>query len=221
MTLPHPDYELARNLMVDGQLRPNQVWDPRILDAMRTLKRETFVPTELAPLAYIDDHLDLGGGRFLMRPLTLARLLQLAAPRPGESVLVVGAGTGYGAAVLAACGAQVTALEERDDLARIAREACREAAPTVSFVSGPLAEGCPARAPFDLIVIEGAVRALPPKIEPQLAASGRLATIIAPEGGASYAALAEHSLGGLRARPEFDANAPLLPELRPAPAFTF
>jgi protein-L-isoaspartate(D-aspartate) O-methyltransferase len=94
----------ARANMVDSQVRPNKVTDPRILHAMRTLPRERFLPPALASLAYADEDVPLGNGRVLMEPMVLARLLQIAAPMPGEVALVVGAGTGYGAAVLAACG---------------------------------------------------------------------------------------------------------------------
>jgi protein-L-isoaspartate(D-aspartate) O-methyltransferase len=214
------DYVLARNLMVDGQLRPSKVNDRRILDAMRSLPRERFVPRHLASLAYIDQDLPLGHGRVLLKPLVLARLLQLARPRAGEAALIVGSGCGYGAAVLAACGVHVTALEEDPALLALARAALRDAA-TITLAEGKLAEGVPGSAPYDLVVIEGAVRDIPPAIAHQVAANGRLVAIVAPEGGASVAVLAEPSLGGLRAQPEFDAVAPLLPGLSPAPSFVF
>jgi protein-L-isoaspartate(D-aspartate) O-methyltransferase len=210
--------------MVDGQLRPTKVHDRRILDAMRRLPRENFVPPALAALAYIDEDVRLGGGRVLLKPLVLARLLQLARPHAGETALIVGAGSGYGAAVLAACGVHVTALEEDAALLALARHAqglgaCGLA--DVSFVEGALARGYAAAAPYDLVVIEGGVRAVPPLIGGQVAATGRLVAIVAPQGGASVAVLAEPSIGGLRAQPAFDAVAPLLPGLLPAPGFVF
>ena len=214
------DYSLARNLMVDGQLRPNRVNDRRILDAMRSLRRETFLPAQLASLAYIDQHIPLGGGRFLLKPLVQARLLQLAEPRAGETALIVGSGTGFGAAVLAACGVHVTALESEQALIDIARQALPAGA-DVTLVRGPLAQGHAASAPYDLVVIEGAVAAIPETVGAQVAASGRLVTVLMAEGTAGYAALAEPTTGGLRARAAFDANAPLLPGLAPAKSFTF
>ena len=102
----------ARNNMVDSQVRPNKVTDPRIIAAMRQLPRERFLPPGLAALAYADEDVPLGDGRVLMEPMVIARLVQLTAIAAGERALVVAAGTGYGAALLAACGARVTALEE-------------------------------------------------------------------------------------------------------------
>jgi protein-L-isoaspartate(D-aspartate) O-methyltransferase len=218
-----PDTAAARDIMVDGQLRPNRVTDPRIIDTMRRLPRERFVPAALAPLAYIDDDLKLTANRVLMRPLVLARLIQLAAPRPGETVLVVGAGTGYGAAVLAACGVHVTALEENPDLAALARQTAATAAgnATVNVVTGKLADGCPEHAPYDLVLIEGAVCAIPDRIGRQVAQNGRLVTVLAPKGSHGVAVVAEPSAGGLSVRPAFDAATPYLPELLPAAAFSF
>jgi len=213
------DFLLARNLMVDGQLRPSKVTDRRILDAMRSLPRETYAPPTIAPLAYIDQDLPLGGGRVMLKPLVLARLLQLAAPRSGETALIVGCGTGYGAAVLAACGIQVTALEENESLIDQARRVNTDQG--ISFVQGSLADGYEASAPYDLVVIEGGVPAIPDAIGRQVAVSGRLVTIIVAHGTAGTAVIAEPSTGGLRAQPAFDASASLLPGLAPTSGFTF
>jgi protein-L-isoaspartate(D-aspartate) O-methyltransferase len=218
--IPAPDFAVARQLMVDGQLRPSKVTDPLVLAAMRTLPREAFVPPTLAPLAYIDADVRLTPTRCMTKPLVLARLVQLAAPRPGETVLLVGAGSGYGAAVLAACGAQVTALEEDSFLLGLAAAALHGAA-GVTLVHGPLAEGWPAGAPYDLVMIEGSVRAVPERIGRQVAQTGRLVAVVAPEAGRSAAVLAEPSVGGLAVRAMFDAVAPKLPSLWPAPSFAF
>ena len=181
----------ARIRMVDSQIRPNKVTDPRILHAMRTLPREQFLPQPLTPLAYADEDVPLGGGRVLMEPMVLARLLQAAAPLPGEVALVVAAGTGYGAAVLAACGPRVTALEEDAALVERARATLAEQAPGVAVVSGPLAQGWAASGPYDLILIEGAVREIPAAIAQQLRMErGRLVGVIAPGDGTSQAVLA-------------------------------
>ena len=108
--------------MVDGQLRPNKVRDPRLIEVLRRLPRERFVPAPLRQFAYIDADLKLAAGRVMIKPLVIARLIQLAAPRPGETALVVGSGTGYAAAILAELGVQVTALEEDESLIAFARE---------------------------------------------------------------------------------------------------
>ena len=139
----------ARNNMVDSQVRPNKVNDPRIIDAMRRLPRERFLPPALASVAYADDDVKLGRGRVLVQPMVIARLVQLTAVVAGERALVVAAGSGYGAALLAACGARVTALEEDETLLALARPSLAELAPSVSLVSGPLAAGWPAGAPYE------------------------------------------------------------------------
>lgn len=218
-----PDYAAARSIMVDGQLRPSRVTDQRVIAIMRSLPRENFVPPALAALAYIDDDLKLTATRVLMRPLVLARLIQLAAPRQGETALVVGSGAGYGAAVLASCGVQVTALEQDPALAALAQQAVAASAssPAIAFVTGPLAEGCAGRAPYDLVLIEGAVRAIPDRIGRQVAQNGRLVTVMAPKGGMGVAVVAEPSAGGLSVRPAFDAATPYLPELLPEATFSF
>ena len=106
---PIPDYAAARSAMVDSQLRPQGVTDRAVLAAMGSVAREDFVPSEVRPLAYVDRSLSLGGGRFLPPPAFLGQLLTQMAPAPGERALVVGAGTGYSAAVLAHIGCEVTA----------------------------------------------------------------------------------------------------------------
>ena len=121
--------------MVDSQIRPNKVSDPRVLAAMRHIPRERFLPSRLAVLAYADEDVPLGNGRALMEPMVLARLVQLAAPTAGEKALVVAAGTGYGSALLAACGAQVTALEEDEALLAIAGPALADIAPAVALAA--------------------------------------------------------------------------------------
>ena len=153
--------------------------DPRITGAMRRLPRERFLPAGLAALAYADEDVPLGNGRVLMQPMAIARLVQLAAPMPGERALVVAAGVGYGAALLAACGPRVTALEEDPALLALARHALTEVAPDVSVVSGPLSAGWPAGAPYDVILLEGAVQEIPPALAQQLRNDGgRLVTVV-------------------------------------------
>lgn len=220
---PEQDFAQARSHMVDGQVRPNKVSDPRILDAMRRLPRERFVPAALAQFAYIDEDVPLGRGRFLMEPMVVARLVQMLRARPGQSALVVAAGSGYGAALLAACGARVTALEEDEALLSTAGAVLPEAAPGVALVHGPLAAGWPGAAPFDCILVEGAVEDIPAVLGEQLRPGGRCAAVLRQSGGPGRAVLAERSgqTTLLRAVPEFDCNTPMLPSLRPAAAFTF
>lgn len=226
MQQPQTDYAAARNNMVDSQIRPNRVTDPRVLAAMRSLPRELFVPPALAALAYLDEDLALGNGRYLVEPLVTARLVQMARVRRGERVLVVGAGTGYGAAVAAACEAHVTALEEDDALMTIALRVLPRVAPSVRLVDGRLAAGLPSDGPWDAIIIEGAVTAIPENYAGQLASGGRLVTVLAPTGVAAGRAVLAEPVGTgagqrLRSREMFDCSTPLLPGLSPAPAFVF
>jgi protein-L-isoaspartate(D-aspartate) O-methyltransferase len=212
----------ARNRMVDSQVRPNKVYDPRIIGAMRRLPRERFVPPAQVALAYADEDVPLGGGRVLMEPMVIARLVQLAAPVQGERALVVGAGPGYGAALLAACGVAVTALEDDPALTALARGALPLSAPEVQLVSGPLTAGWSEGAPWDIILIEGAVPAIPPAVAEQLRADGgRLVAVLAGARRTGQAVLAERTGAGLRAQPVFDCATPMLPAFRPVPAFEF
>ena len=217
-----PAFTEARERMVDSQVRPNKVTDPRIIAAMRWLPRERFLPPSLASLAYADEDVPLGRGRVLLEPMVIARLLQLIAIAEGERVLVVAAGPGYGAALLASCGARVTALEDDTSLLALASSALAEFAPGVSLVSGPLAAGWPPGAPYDVILIEGAVRSVPPVIGEQLRTdTGRLATVCMGSATGGQAVLAEASVAGLRMQPMFDCTAPPIPGLVSSPGFVF
>jgi protein-L-isoaspartate(D-aspartate) O-methyltransferase len=215
------DYADARNLMVDGQVRPNKVYDPRILDAMRRLPREHFVPPAARSLAYSDSNVPLGNGRVLLEPMVIARMVQMGAVSSGERVLVVGAGTGYCAALLAACGGHVTALEDDAALSDLARAALA-GLEGIKQVSGPLAEGWNATAPYDLVLIEGAVEQIPPAVAAQVRpVKGRLVAIRAGSGRLGQAVLGEPTPAGLSFTAVFDCSAPLLPALRRAAGFVF
>ena len=174
--LPVPDFAAARRAMVDNQLRPVGVTDRAVLEAMGTVPREQFVPDDSRPLAYADRALPLGGGRSLAAPAVLGQLLTRIAPQPGERALVVGAGSGYSAAVLAAMGCDVTALECSGELAARAREL------GVRVVEGALPAGHKAGAPYDLILIDGAIEHLPEAIIKQLADGGRLGAALIENG---------------------------------------
>ena len=142
-------FKVARSHMIESQLRPNKVTDDRVLSAFGNIRRELFVPEHLRHVAYIDEDLPLSGGRYLMEPMVGARLLQAAAIARTDAVLIVGAGTGYEAALTAMLARNVLALEEDPELARHARTALVEhAIASVSVVEGPLHEGYRPRAPF-------------------------------------------------------------------------
>jgi protein-L-isoaspartate(D-aspartate) O-methyltransferase len=212
----------ARRMMVDSQIRPNRVSDPRILAAMRRLPRERFLPPSAVPLAYTDEDIPLGNGRYLMEPMVFARLLQAATLHEQERVLVIAAGTGYGAAVLAACGCRVVALEEDPALLEVAGTLLPEFAPGVTLVSGSLAAGWPSHAPYDLILIEGAVQDIPAALASQLhQETGRLLAPVCRDGCATRAVQAEMTAASLGLTTIFDCGTPPLPSLRRASAFQF
>jgi protein-L-isoaspartate(D-aspartate) O-methyltransferase len=222
MATPAEYFANARNHMVDSQIRPNRVTDPRILAAMRRLPRERFLPPSAEALAYADEDVPLGNGRFMLEPMVLARLLQAATLRDNERVLVVGAGTGYGAAVLAACGCRVTALEDDAGLLAIANGILPVEAPSVTLVSGPLAAGWPAQGPYELILIEGAVPHIPPALAAQThQESGRILAAICAPGRITQAVIGEATPAGLAVSPLFDCATAPLPSLRMVPAFAF
>jgi len=215
------DYAAARRNMVESQLRPNRVTDPALLDAMGMVPRESFVPPALRSVAYVDEDIPLGRGRFLMEPMILGRLLSLAAVRPSDVALVVGAGLGYSAAVLACIASRVVAIESDRDFAEQAAQALRAAGTAnVTLVQGSLAEGAPGLAPFDVILFEGAVDRVPAAIQDQLAEGGRLAVVVRTA-GVGQATLMTHQAGISASRAAFDAAVPLLPGFEREPAFVF
>jgi protein-L-isoaspartate(D-aspartate) O-methyltransferase len=223
------DFGTARRAMVDGQIRTSDVTDPRLIAAMLDIPREAFVPPSLAALAYADCDLPLDGdditgrkpSRLLVRPMVLARLVQAADLEPQDRILVVGAGTGYAAAVVSRLVASVTALEEDAKLAARARAVLSEHGTTsVTVVEGPLAEGWPAASPYDVILFDGGVEWIPEAFFRQLAATGRLvAAVIAGVVGKGMVFRSER--GQASGRALFDAMAPMLPGFKKAPTFVF
>lgn len=212
----------ARARMVHSQLQPNKVADARVLHAFASIRRELFVPEHLRQVAYIDEDLPLGGGRYLMEPMVAARLLQAAEVEPTDTALVVGAGTGYEAAVTAVLARNVIALEEDLDLARRARAALVDhAIAAVNVVEGPLRDGYRARAPYDVILFGGAVAEVPANIASQLAEGGRLVAVVRPENAVGRATLTRRTGGVLARRVIFDAATPVLPGFSPKPVFEF
>ncbi len=161
-----------RSAMIDSQLRTNDVIDPAVIGAMAAVPREAHVPAALAGVAYMDRPIALGHGRALNAPLVTGRMLVAAAIRPGQRVLLVGSATGYTAGLLALLGAEVHAVEEQAELMAAAEGAVTN--DNIRWTHGPLAAGAPDAAPFDRIIIEGAIGTLPDALIQQLADGGRL-----------------------------------------------
>jgi len=200
--------------MVESQLRPTGVTDPAVIAAMGEVERERFVPEEARPLAYGDRAVPLGGGRFLPEPAVLGVLLTQMELEPGQRAMVVGAGTGYSAAVLSRIGLDVVALESSPELAERAREL------GIAVVEGPLQAGWRKGAPYAQILIDGAIEVIPDAIVDQLEEGGRLGTALFDQ---SVARL----IVGLKTGGAFgylslaDAGTPALPGFARPHAFTF
>jgi protein-L-isoaspartate(D-aspartate) O-methyltransferase len=217
------DFALARRNMVDGQLRPNRVTNAPLLAAVGELPRERFLPEGLRSVAYADDDVPLGNGRFLMEPMVLARLIQALQPQADEKVMVVASGPGYGAALLSRLVKSVVAVEGDPALAGTAEQTFKDLGIiNIHQTTSKSEAGAPAEGPFDAILIEGAVHEIPRTILDQLAEGGRLTTVkAAPAGVLGVAQLVVKEGGISSGRPLFDAGTPALPGFSPAPRFTF
>ena len=211
---PIPDFAAAREAMVESQLRPQGVTDAGVLEAMGSIERERFLPPHTRPLAYVDRGVAIGDGRFMAAPSVLGQLLTQMAPKRGERALVIGVGTGYSAAVLAAIGLKVTALESSAELAKAA------GSNKVKVVEGPLEAGHPDGAPYDLILLDGAVEFLPDAIIDQLADGGRLGAALIDRGVARLI-IGRKAGGAFGYLSIGDAGVPALPGFARPRAFTF
>jgi protein-L-isoaspartate(D-aspartate) O-methyltransferase len=219
-----PVFSTARQKMVDGQVRTSDVTDHRIIDAMLTLPREQFVPEPQRPLAYLDRDLDVGAGdvhRYLVTPQLTAKLLQAAEIMPDDNLLVVGCATGYLAALAAALAAKVTGTESAPALVVQGRGILGNlGVDGVTLKVAEPAEGDPAGAPFDVIVLNGATEIAPESLYAQLKNGGRLVGVFAATHPAR-ATIVTRSHDDLGSRVLFDAVAPVLPGLERLPAFVF
>ena len=191
------DFSAARQKMVDGQVRPSDVTDLRIIDAMLSVAREEYVPANLRPMAYLDLDLDLGTAgeakRFLIKPVVLAKMLQAAELKATDKVLVVGCPSGYSAAVIGQIAGSVTNAGT---------------------------EGNAASGPYDVIVMAGATEVAPTGLYGQLAPGGKLLGVFA-QTKPQRATMVTHSHDDFGSRPLFDAVAPVLPGLERKAEFVF
>jgi protein-L-isoaspartate(D-aspartate) O-methyltransferase len=220
------DYTAARLNMVESQVRPNGITDRRIIAAVEQVPRELFVPESRRAVAYMDEDVPLepadkaNGPRALIEVMAFARMLQHALIKPSDKLLLVGAGTGYGAAVAALLAQRVVALECDAGLAAAARRNLAGAA-NVSLVEGPLAAGVAAEQPFDVILAEGRIEEVPEAWLNQLADAGRLVAFVG-ETEMSQACVYTRSGSAVAVRQVFDASVAALPGLRKKkPAFVF
>jgi protein-L-isoaspartate(D-aspartate) O-methyltransferase len=219
------DHATARQNMVDGQIKPNRVTDLALMDAMREIPRELFVPAWARGVAYVDEDLRIGDDRWLMEPLVFARLVDAAEVQPSDRVLDIGCGTGYSTAVLARLADTVVAVEPDRELGRGAGETLTQLGiHNAAVVEGHGPDGFVREAPFDVIVLEGAIADVPDGLAGQLAEGGRLVAVMAPaleRPGPGHGTLFLKVGGKLSRRFLFEAGTPVLPGFEPTPAFSF
>lgn len=226
MAFPY-DQSQAQNL-IDGLLTPNAITHDGLLEAVLRTPREAFVPAAFEGAAYADEEIPLPGGRCLMEPLVQLKLLQALAAEPHESVLIIAGTTGYSAALLSGLVARVEMVEEDPAFVAHAQQALQALGiANVNVVQHPLTHGAPGAAPYDAILIEGAVQVIPPSIVAQLKDGGRLLTIENTQlrqgssSGLGEAKYYEKTGQTLSARVLFDAGVGLLSEFKREPGFSF
>lgn len=216
------DLAHARTNMIESQLRPNNVTGARILGAIRETPRELFVPAARRGIAYVDEDIDIGHGRYLIEPMVFGRMLELAGVGPDDIVLDIACGTGYSAAVLARLANTVVAVEDVPALAAQANEIMTELAiGNAVVVTGPLTEGRQSEAPFDVILIDGAVAEIPTALIAQLAEGGRLVAVVRPGAGSGRITMLLNTGGAISLTQAYDASTPVLGAFKPEPGFVF
>jgi protein-L-isoaspartate(D-aspartate) O-methyltransferase len=218
-------FSTARQKMVDGQVRPSDVTDGRIIDAMLAVPREAFVPENQRALAYLDLDLDISEGgaarRFLIKPAVTAKMLQAAEIKDTDKVLVTGCASGYTAALVAMLAGQVIATEsDPAQMAKAVEVLGQLGLANVTFRATAVGEGDPANAPYDAIVLDGATEITPERLYGQLGDGGRLVGVFAMT-KPPRAMIVTRSHGDFGNRVLFDAAVPVLPGLEHLPAFVF
>ncbi len=217
------DYAGARFNMVENQIRTNKVHDLQVSGAISSTPREAFLPKAMRGFAYVDEDVSIGGGRFLIEPLVLARLLQAAGVRSTDVVLAVGDASGWASAVLAKLASTVVVLETDADFAGRATQALSDQGiDNVAYVTGDMAAGYSAQAPYDVIVYVGAVGEIPAGLCRQLSDGGRLVAVVdSGTRGAGKVVQVVRVGDTFGRRPLFDASTPYLPGMAPKPGFVF
>lgn len=213
------DFAARRTMMVDNQIRPSDVTKFPIIDAMLNVPRESFVPASRREAAYVGEHIDLGNGRVILDPRTLAKMLDVVDVQPGDLVLDIGTAYGYSAALLSFLAQTVVAVEEDPAMADEAASNLSDVgADNVAVVEGPLSGGAAKHGPYDVIVFQGAVQQISEAILAQLCEGGRIVALF--QDGALGVCRVGHCVDGkVNWRFAFNATAPVLPGFARAPAF--
>jgi len=213
------DYATLRTVMVDTQIRTQDVTKFNIIEAVLSVAREAYLPDSMRAVAYVGCDVVLDGGRVVLEPRTQGKMLDALDIQPDELVLDLGCGYGYSSAVLAHLAEAVVAVEEVDTLASEAQAVLGEqGVDNVAVIEGPLVEGSAKHAPFDVICIQGGVEQVPQTLIDQLADGGRIAAIFMA--GSIGECRIGHKLDGRMAwRMAFNATAPVLPGFAKEPEF--
>ena len=219
------NYAMARLNMVESQVRPNGITDSRIIDAMSAVKREDFVPFERKSIAYLDEDVLLKAGargeaRYLIEPMAFARMVHLALIKSDDTVLIIGAGTGYGAKIVSSLAKSVVGLESDAELAALAKAGVGDLA-NVSIVEGDLSHGHVASGPYDVIIVEGRISEIPDRLYAQLRNKGRIVAAVG-DGDVSKITVASMNEGNKSEMSAFDVSIAVLPGFSVTkPAFVF
>ena len=213
------DFATRRTMMVDTQVRPSDVTKYPIIAAMLSVPREAFVPAQMREAAYAGEHVTLGGGRVVLDPRTLAKLLDALDIQGTETVLDIGCGLGYSSAIIARMAEAVVAVEEDETLATEAQRALSaQGVDNAAVNHGKLAAGAPKAGPYDVIVLQGAAEVIPDSLVAQLKEGGRIGAIFM-EGNLGVARVGYKIDGRITWRQVFNASAPVLPGFEMRKAF--
>ena len=216
-------FATLRKAMVDSQIRPNKVIDDNVIEAFSTVPRELFVNRQMQELAYIDEDLHLSGGRFIIEAMVMARMVQALKLTAFDNVMCIGAGNGYGAAILSSLAASVIAIETRIQMVEKAQQIVAGLdIGNVAVVKSRLQDGYPSEAPYQGIIIEGGVEYVPQALFDQLSDGGNLVCVLRPRGLDVGEAMLWHKRNGhITAKGLFTAQVPVLDEFKLKPKFAF
>lgn len=215
------DYQTRRTMMVDTQVRPSDVTKFPIIDALLEVPREDYVPDAKREAAYIGENIDIGAGRVLLEPRTLAKMLESADVQPSDVVLDLGCGLGYSTAVLAHLAEFVVAVEDDAGRAQEAQQNLSDhGVDNAAVFEGQLANGAAKNGPYDVILLQGAVEQIPDTLLEQVKEGGRIVAVFA-EGALGVVRVGRKIDGIVNWRMAFNAGAPVLPGFEKDVAFTF
>lgn len=215
-----PDYAARRRTMVDTQVRPSDVTKFPIIEAMLSVPRESYVPAARREAAYVGNNLELGGGRVMLEPRTLAKILDALDIQPDELVLDLGCGLGYSTAVIARMAEAVVGVEEDAEMAAEAQATLsQQGVDNAAVIEGPLAAGAAKHGPYDVIILQGAVEHMPQAVLDQVKEGGRIAALFM-EGALGVCRVGYKLDGEMNWRFAFNAGAPVLPGFERQRAFT-